>query len=261
MTHQGTTDASLSHYELASIPLVELNHEKRPIGYASGCLLKYKDRLFLLTVAHATGNQGNWAIQLAYEGSKGTKLHQLGGMNFIKQFNFTKKSKPRDIDFSYKLLPEPLLPLHQILNDNGDILVEHPKDILTSDLSCPPNRTSTYGFAGLTRSALEGPWLWQRPKVETGLRYIATEGDYHVFETAQRYKSYKEYQGCSGAPILSEEGQIVSLVVEGDKHKTKIHGLNLAFYRLALDAEILTQGANLTAAHINRNDQSGDHPR
>jgi len=70
------------------------------------------------------------------------------------------------------------------------------------------------------------------------MTYQKTEGDRFFFKTSQPYKTYKDYYGCSGAPILTSDGRLVSLVVEGDKKKTGIYGLDLRIYRCALDAEI-----------------------
>ncbi len=160
-----------NQYELASIPLVQLDAEKKPIGHASGCLLKYKERVFILTVAHATENQGDWAIQMGYERPRETRLYRLGAMNFLARGRI-KEKKLHDIDFSYKLLSEPLTPMHQVVNDSGEILFETQKTIIVSDLTTLPDSEQKYGFYGLTRQGLEGTYLRQVQKLETGMQYI-----------------------------------------------------------------------------------------
>lgn len=161
-------------------------------------------------------------------------------MSFLVRFKL-KKKKLYDIDFSYKMLTQPLQPMYQVLADDGSVMTEIPKTTIVSDLSVPPDAQERYGFYGLTFQELKGSRLIQVPKLETGMKYLASEGDYHIFKTERPYKSYEEYQGCSGAPILDEHGRLVSLVVEGDDRKTKILGLNLNFYKIALDATILPE--------------------
>ena len=222
-------------YHLATISLVQLDQELRPINYASACLVNYREHLFVLTVSHATCNQGNWAIEVKYVPGKGMELFQLGGMGFLEGYRIKhNKLKSKKVDFSYKLLSQPPAPRHQIMSTTGVILEDEPKYNLPSDLTLSPNLSEQYGFWGGTRQSFDSHNLVITPKLEVG----KTEGDMFFFKTSQPYKSYKEYRGCSGAPILTSDGRLVSLVVEGDKKKTGIYGLDLRIYKCALDAEI-----------------------
>lgn len=225
-------------YALASLALVQIGPDKRPVGYASGCLVRYKAEMFLLSVDHATGNGGNWAVQHRYDAEKGVELFSVGEMNFI-QVGRLKNSKLRDVDFSYKRLTVPMSPVHQEFDDQLKVSLELPKTVLNSELSAIPNGEHTYGFFGLTQQRLDGALLHQVPKLEVGMRYVNSAGDYHEFELLNPYRKIAEYQGCSGAPILDEAGTLVALVVEGNKRKTRILGLNLSAYAAVIDAQFL----------------------
>ncbi len=109
---------------------------------------------------------------------------------------------------------------------------------LESDLSLSPDSAREYGFWGLTRQTFDSHNLVAIPKLELGMKFERIEGDRFFFKTRQPYKTYKDFYGCSGAPILDGDGRLVSLVVEGDKRKTGIYGLDLRTYRCALDVEI-----------------------
>jgi len=76
-------------------------------------------------------------------------------------------------------------------------------------------------------------------KLETGMKYAETKNNLFLFSTRAPYRTYKDYIGCSGAPILDSQGRLVSLVVEGDKKKTGIYGFPLHTIRPALDVELL----------------------
>jgi hypothetical protein len=226
-------------HHLTTISLVQLDQERKPINHASACLVKYRDHLFVLTVAHATGNQGNWAIEMRYVPGKGVELYQLGGMGFLTSAKIKhNKLKSKEVDFSYKLLAQTLAPRHQVLSTTGVVMSDEPKLTLESDLSLSPDPSGKYGFWGLTRQTFDSHNLVAAPKLELGMKFAQTEGDRFFFKTCQPYKTYKDYYGCSGAPILASDGKLVSMVVEGDKRKTGIYGLDLRNYRCVLDVEI-----------------------
>ena len=64
----------------SSVPLRKLSPERFPVGMASGCLLDYHGKRLLLSVQHATGDQGDWAIELVQEKGYGAKYYRLGAM-------------------------------------------------------------------------------------------------------------------------------------------------------------------------------------
>ena len=45
---------------LASYPLREFDDTGMPIDATSACIVQYRNRCLLLTVYHATGNEGRW---------------------------------------------------------------------------------------------------------------------------------------------------------------------------------------------------------
>jgi hypothetical protein len=227
-------------HHLATINLVQLDDAKRPIGHASACIVRYRHVYFVLTVAHATGNQGNWAMEIDFDITQSkARLFQLGGMSFLRRFRIKHgKVKARDIDFSYKLLSKPLHPRFQIVSPQGAIAHDEPKIILDSDLSVQPDLNEEYGFWGCTHHSYNTHDLQIVPKHETGMKFKEVKNDFLFFTTKLPYKSYKDYVGCSGAPILDSHGRLVSLVVEGDKKKTGIYGLPLYDLRPFLDVEI-----------------------
>lgn len=188
-------------------------------------------------------------MELRYVPGQGVELFQLGGLAFLRGGAIKhNKLKSKDVDFSYKLLTPPLAPRHQVLSTTGAILTDEPKLILESDLSLSPDTSVEYGFWGLTRQTFDSRHLVSTPKLELGMKFRRPEGDRFFFTTQKPYKTYKDFYGCSGAPILTNEGELLSLVVEGDKRKTGIYGLDLRNYRFALDVEIDTASNKRHAA-------------
>lgn len=232
-------------HPLATVSLVELGSNDMPVQYASGCLVNFKGCRFLLTVSHATGNQGRWAVEMEWDAaSSRMKLYLLGAMDFLKiaKVDSRRIKKVIDIDFSYKLLVETLAPRHQILSPEGEILENQAKMVLESELNLLPSTDETYGFWGLTRQELTGNLLKTVPKHVTGMKFVKIEHQgLYFFKLPTPYKEYEEYQGCSGAPILDSQSRLVSLVVEGDRKMTGICGVNFQKIRAALEVAILEQ--------------------
>lgn len=230
---------------LYTFSLVQCDDLKRPIGYASGCIIRFKGHLFLLTVSHATGNMGNWAVEGAYVKEFGTQLFPLGQMSFLSIGRLNKRKRRRvkieeeEVDFSYKHLSEPIPARYQEITVFGGIIVDEPKQVLETDFSFQANNAEEYSFWGLTKPTDDGLFFNRVPKREDKMKFTKEEGNLLFFRTQAAYKSYEEFKGCSGAPILDSKGNLVSLVVEGDKKKTGIYGLNLPRFSAVFEVEIL----------------------
>ncbi len=180
-------------------------------------------------------------MELEYgQGGKGMKLELLGNLGFLKMITFKRTgAKSSQIDFAYKLLTSNPQPRYQVISPSGQILIDVPKAILESNLDQLPTLKRRYGFWGTTQQRFCGGLLAVVPKLETGLKYTKDRNNLHVFTTKIPYRSYNTYKGCSGAPILDSEGQLVSQVVRGDSKKVSVLGVSYEKLRGALDAEIL----------------------
>ena len=226
---------------LSSVPLIRLNKQRRPTGMASGCLVDYADKRVLLTVSHVTGDQLNWAIQLKHILGKGAEMHQLGAMHFVAKGSLFKSTLD-DVDFSYVAVPSNLCSYRQEIEVSSGIVViksETPITIHSTSLEEIPKPEDKFGFCGTVMPTSENhfgqSFLGAEFRIYSGLSFLRTEDDYHVFSLPFSHPGHEHFEGCSGAPILSSSGSLVALVCGGCEHTNEIFGISVNAYKTPLD--------------------------
>ena len=206
-----------------------------PIGIASGCLIDYQNTRIILSVFHATKKDGNWAIEVKYEPNKGTQIYRPGGFNYLGEMTLGS-SKINEVDFSYREVSLDLISYYQEIKPSGQISSERAREVFTPDFTINPNIDEIYGFAGQVMPEMHGETaLVTEMCVYPGLKYIATEGKYHVFELPVPHPGHEHFKGCSGAPIIDTKGNVVALVRHGDIDRNVIFGISLNKYKIVLD--------------------------
>jgi hypothetical protein len=204
-----------------------------PAQAASGCIVSYRGRRFVLTAAHATENQGRWAIEIGATQDCRTELYQIGPMTFLARGSLDRPI--RRVDLAFAEIPEHVEPRMQAVRDVGTIEWEVPRVVIETNLDVEPSTTRRYGFSGITRMAYCGIDLRGELRHEIDMEYVGIEDDLHAFRLAHEHPGHEAYHGCSGAPILDDSGNPVALVINGDVPRRLIFGTPLSRYRVALD--------------------------
>lgn len=188
-----------------------------------------------MSVFHATKREGNWGIEIKYEGQKGTQIYRPGGFHYLGEMT-PGCSKIREIDFSYTEVAADLCSFFQEITPKGEILSEHPRGIFSPQFDIVPSTEETYGFSGQVLPEMHGSdTLATEHRVYPGLKYQGTENGYHSFKLPVPHPGHEHFQGCSGAPILDTRGNVVALVCYGEIESNLIYGISLAQYKMALD--------------------------
>ncbi len=221
---------------VTSIPLRRLDVQKLPIGLACGCLIDYFGRRFLLTVQHAVNKSSNdWVVLLGYDHTKRMEFFRPNSFNYVAEMT-RGSSSIRDIDFCYTEVGTDLLPVYQHATPLGGITDERPCHVFASDLTNLPSTDGIYAFAGHVKPFLHGEdALVTEMNVYPGLRYTHSEAEYHVFRLPVPHPGHEQFKGCSGAPIVDRNGNVVALVCNGDASANTIRGVSLARYKFAFD--------------------------
>jgi hypothetical protein len=226
---------------LSSVPLVQLDEKLSPIATASGCLIDYVGKRVLLTVSHATRNQGNWTIPLRYIPGNGIDTYQLGSMYFLAEGSLLNPNL-KDIDFSYVVVSSDLCAYRQEIEMSSGVRTvksEKAIKIHSPNLKEIPNSEDKYGFCGIIMSEVEihpGQIILDgKPYIYPGLSFRRTEDDYHFFALPFSHLGHEYFEGCSGAPIFSSSGSLVALVCGGCKKTNEICGISISALKIQID--------------------------
>ncbi len=223
----------------SSAPLCRLDESGNPSSTASGALVNLYGKRLLLTVEHATGDFGDWAIQIKYEPENGTMLYRIGAMNFLKRADINT-GECKTVDFSYVEIPEKIAPIKQEITDSLEVIGGTTTEVLELKFPCKPSPYESYGFSGSIKSVLEqhsdALILASEAQIYDGLKYLETrDGDVVVFSMPEIHPGHSEFKGCSGAPIIDSKGTVIALLTGGCESKSEIYGLSLESYRAILE--------------------------
>jgi hypothetical protein len=204
-----------------------MDDSDKPVGVASGCLVRFEDCLLLLSVCHATG-QGRWAAEMRfYPERDGTELQFFGDQWSARHLD-PNTSMHEELDFSFTEVPQDFVSIMQERNAAGEIVRERQRHTFEIELQELPTVHEVYAFTGRVRPAqLDKVTYWSEPTVYPGLRYERTDGYYHVFSLPVPHPGHDAFRGCSGAPIVDRQGRVVALVCSGDVPSNTITGISL----------------------------------
>jgi hypothetical protein len=219
---------------LSSVPLRQIGNFGMPINFASGCLIDYNENHILLTVSHATDNNGKWAIEVSAKDNLGTQLYKLGTMNFLKSIDLLTEEEEK-IDFSYTTVPNEILPFYHILDENNKIQKKIPRLIHKINFEYVPCNDKKYGFSGNTMFRQDDFILQSINRLVKDLKYVGDEGLFYKFKLPIKHPGHEYFKGTSGAPIIDEDGNVAALVCKGDIYNDIIYGIPLKNYKIFID--------------------------
>jgi|GEM_PF-1907592 len=216
--------------------------DMRPVGFGSGCILQHRDRYFFVTVRHVTDYEGlttflETGIPSEEEGKPGYLLKPIGGLytfdllkttnaTAVKQFeDLVKKGEKLDITFAEINLD---FELRQPALDFGAFkIAEGHKLILDSRDIAVPSKEKSYAFFGRVKMAPRGFHIPMENTVKHGLKFHGVFKQFYQFNAAEVIRDKKEYQGCSGAPIIDSDGLLVALACKVVQGATLVMGFSI----------------------------------
>ncbi|MCI5107387.1 MAG: hypothetical protein MRY76_11785 [Pseudomonadales bacterium] len=214
----------------ASVQLRKLDENGTPCGIGSGCLVDLKGKRFLFTVFHVTEKSSNWCAQIKFdEERQEIEVLFLSQFNYLGDFNL-EKTVMVPVEFAYHQVTENFKCYFHNRTRIGKTVELTERPVLRAEDIDSPNPIATYGFSGDIRPEIH---LGENALVTShhifyGLKFDRTENDVHYFKMPEKHPGHDFFKGCSGAPIIGDDGKIVSLVSGGCIESDEIYGSNLA---------------------------------
>jgi hypothetical protein len=226
----------LEWVHLTSVPLCRFAPDESPIETASACLLNYRNRRFILTVAHAVKRgSSDWAIPLCFDERRGTKIYRLSSFLYLVELK-RGTTEITDVDYCYAEVPLNIEPTFQRLTPLGPKSEKQDRHIFNQSELIEPHANESYAFSGQVHPELHGTHaLVTEPTVYPGLRYTKSEGPFHEFTLPVPHPGHDSFSSCSGAPIVDTQRHLVALVTGGNDVRNVIYGVSLTHYRFAFD--------------------------
>lgn len=211
---------------VASVPLRRVENGQ-VVGRATGALVEYCDRRFLLSVEHAVkrGTTG-WGIELGYDQNLGMRVFWPNAFAYAGEFTRSTASF-RELDLCLAEVPRTLDPTYEYRTPRG-LFDQRPRYVFAPDFSAAPDPTGVFAFSGQVRPEQHAPNVFAvEMVVYPGLRYLRSENEHHVFQLPVAHPGHDAFQGCSGAPIVDRNRNVVALVTGGDSSAGTVTGINL----------------------------------
>lgn len=222
---------------LSCVPLRQIGENGMPMNYASGVIINYCDKKVILSVFHATRNFTNWALEIKSDFINGTWLKELGQMGTAVEGNLNSEDINR-IDFSYNTLPTDIKCFHQVIDYETNQILEHERLTLDYDFETEPSNDKKYSFFGQTEFKKNGRIIIPVGILVMNLDFVKEDGQFYVFKLPYNHPGHKYFRGTSGAPILDNDGNLVSLVCKGNENNDFIYGINLKKYKSLIDIQV-----------------------
>ena len=199
----------------------------RPVAFGSGCIVYYKDRTFLLSVAHVT-NIGRYGacIETNLPPQEGkSEIYSVGSMCYFDQYKLPRNFSQLDIkgfqdlgaffdktlDITFCEVKEDITILQPGIDFGSYKVTKGHKIILYLDDAIEPEPGKKYGLFGKIRQKLVGTILYSQPTLKLGLQFQGKLDRFRYFLTPEIIKNKEDWEGCSGAPIIDEDGKLVGL--------------------------------------------------
>ena len=134
-------------------------------------------------------------------------------------------------------MPQDLEAIYQIVTPQA-VSDERPRHVFRADQIELPTSNQMFAFSGQVKPEQHGRCAVAfQHCVYPGLRYTHTEDEIHFFQLPVEHPGHDSFSGCSGAPIVNMNRNVVALVRGGDTSTNTVHGVSLARYKPLVDLD------------------------
>jgi hypothetical protein len=210
---------------------------KNKITLASGVIIQFKKRHFLCTAEHFVNNQAGVIGIINCKNEDGEyEIYKLTNFRFSVIIEIEDEMDIEDIQYcilnptkSGKLLDIAISELYDINaffqtevkildNEIGEFIIEEgKKNIINIDNINEIIVNEEFSFFGRIQPELRDKELLFREQLFPGLTFKGQGKYYYEFDLGESIKDGNRFRGCSGAPILDTNGNLVAIVTHGSK--------------------------------------------
>jgi hypothetical protein len=232
---------------------------ENPVGYGSGFIVVYQNEKFFITADHTlhiddhskenekrTGKEHLISINNNYsppENFLSTVVTPLGGFYFMEKFNIDKPDddsvliditlcKMKEMHFQYPFLTEEIRFPHETIKG------KEPKIYITEECFSEPKIDKNYFVFGRIRPRMVDILLHREHTIKENLKFISKSGDYLLFYTSSIITDNEDWEGLSGSPVLSEDGECVGVFCSVLKDSKSVWVMPIAMVKLLLEVAI-----------------------
>lgn len=217
---------------LSSYPLVILSEDRKILRSMSGAMVNYRDANWLITVCE--GNPGSTIM--IYSGHSGT----TGIYNPVNDFaaieiEGVKSPEGVSLFFAVARIDDTVLCHYQEMDAHGTLLSEKERRILPLVRDNAPNLADRYSFAFLADRNEDPDRFDHSVQVVEDLELNGKTGNLFRFQTTRKSGNFQYNPGCEGAPLLNEDGDLVSLLVGVQSAKGRAAGPHSGEFIFGID--------------------------
>jgi hypothetical protein len=238
-----------------------------PVGFGSGFIVQYDSDKFFVTADHTIHiddykgeiEERTWkdyviSIFNNYTDPNNflsTLITPLGGFYYMEQFHLDKPDNlPRPVDvsvckmkaihFQYPFLTD------QVKFTNGEHINagEH-KFTIQKECFGEPNHDKNYFAFGKVRTKLIDNirMEWQNTLKET-LKFKSNSGDFFLFNTQELITDKEDWEGLSGSPVFSEDGDCVGVLCDVLENSNSIWVMPISKVKMLIEVAIQQEKTN-----------------
>lgn len=223
---------------------------ENPLAFGSGFIVKYQNEQFFVTADHTlhlddykydinerTGNEYVVSIFTNYsppDNFLSTVLTPLGGFYFMEQFNLEKPEEADELVDITLCKMKAINLQYPFLCDDVQFGKQQ-KLIIPIDCFNEAKTDKNYFVFGQIKTRIEGIRVEREKTVKECLRYISKTGDYLLFNTPEIITDMEEWEGLSGSPVISEDGDCVGVLCSVNENSKSIWVMPSAKVKMLLE--------------------------
>lgn len=242
----GEDEMSLLHLVVKSSVQVVVVKKSDPsvrLSFGSGCIVRFQDRHFLITAFHTVDHADSQANLQLYGPNRGLESPAwgTGTLNLVTSLRLDPKTfevvSEDDIDVAYCELPPNLSVLHPEVVGEDFRLPIGTSCYLQLEHAAPPVANKEYLFYCRVDFEDNGITIKHKGIFGLGLRYQYTFGNFHhLFNMMCNIE--RDMSGCSGAPIIDEDGRFAGIVLSVNQRTPLLFALSAMSIRTFLEAYV-----------------------